>query len=1117
MAIPKIRSLAGILLFCLFAQGAAISAEAAVSKTSKRVLRLGAAVTLTASDFSAAALSTTSIQWSWSTAAFTGSGIDGYYLYSSSTSARAVLPPSTSFYIDAGLGVNKSYTRWLTAYDGSDEGSDSQHMEKYTYALPPTTITLSSVTAESAYVTWHFSSATAYAVECSTNGGAEYIRNRDVFVPWQTITLLSNRNYLIRLGAVNGDNELTPGVYSAVKAATTPPLDLTMTGVAISSYTIQWQWSTGTFAGTGITGYRIYHSTTTDDDTIPVDGCDGGIVHTIVGVDVSSWTETFVDIETTTYSVDAGSVTSVLTYAANSRHTRWIKAVGILESPGTFMYQKYTYAIAPATCTAVYGDPAVTYVYETYLNLNWNLSPASAYVIDYSTAADFTLSLTSAIVSGAPATVSALTENTKYDFRLGAINGDGEQTPDNVLNPLAYSGVYRVMTRPSPPYAFSCAPFTDTALHCSWSTAAYVNISYIAGYGIGEIKYNEDGTSYWDPLDSIDAADSREYSLDYLLTNSTHTVSIFTAQTDPAWGPVHGFDPAWYYSRFGSSVLSDEAATFATPPNDVVFDTVGARSAGMWWREPEVPATQYRVERSTTTGERGPWVFISSVTGAHFQDTGLTPSTTYSYRLGAINLLGFQTIGLSSATGGNRRDYSFVSSTITRHVAPTLYAVATGTTSIIWQWTDTVPGVLSYTLYTSSGGVIIAGLSAATTYWAEVNLSSANARYTRRVRSIAADGEGDYCEASASTLANPPAAAVITSSAMHSMSLGWAANGSARYKIDRSLDGSSWTGLKAWSDVFVSTWFNDSGLRYATTYYYAVSGYNDDGIVSVSSAIPAGANMTRPLPAAYTVVFTTATVSLSVTAPLPGVGQLTVEIPAGSPDGYFTISTGAAASPIEIAKSSLDAATAKLSNASLLSGSIVELHLYDVYGYALASNLSSPARITITYTDSNNDGIVDGTSPQMQVSTLKLFNLDTGALVWNQQKNSVINKSAKSVYADISHFSLYALGSVTSTAGALAGVFAYPNPYRPLSSGDFGQSAFGDGIVFESLPARAKVRIFGLAGTQVADLNDYDGDGRCLWNTRNPDGAKVASGIYLYVVTGPDSSDKKTGKVAIIR
>ena len=226
MTIKQSRSFAVLLLACVFAQALTPVSEAAVSKTSKRIIRPSSSVTAVVSDLRAAALSTTSIQWNWSTGTFTG--IDGFHIYLSTRPgvliSSASLTAGTSFYVDSGLGVNKVYTRWITAYQGADEGSDSQHIEKHTFALPPDTITLSTVTAESVYVTWHFSSATAYAIECSTNGGADYVRNREAFVPWQTIPLLSNKNYLIRMGAVNGDDELTPGTYSVIKTTITPPL-----------------------------------------------------------------------------------------------------------------------------------------------------------------------------------------------------------------------------------------------------------------------------------------------------------------------------------------------------------------------------------------------------------------------------------------------------------------------------------------------------------------------------------------------------------------------------------------------------------------------------------------------------------------------------------------------------------------------------------------------------------------------------------------------------------------------------------------------------------------------------------------------------------------------------
>ncbi|PIU20347.1 MAG: hypothetical protein COT18_02820, partial [Elusimicrobia bacterium CG08_land_8_20_14_0_20_59_10] len=91
----------------------------------------------------------------------------------------------------------------------------------------------------------------------------------------------------------------------------------------------------------------------------------------------------------------------------------------------------------------------------------------------------------------------------------------------------------------------------------------------------------------------------------------------------------------------------------------------------------------------------------------------------------------------------------------------------------------------------------------------------------------------------------------------------------------------------------------------------------------------------------------------------------------------------------------------------------------------------------------------------------------------------------------------------------------YPNPYRPGSGGNFDNTMFGAGIVFESLPARSKIKIYSLSGALVAEVSDDDGDGRCLWNTRNKDGSRAASGVYLYVVSA--DTGKKNGRIAIIR
>jgi len=1126
MPIKKLKNLPGILSLCLSISCFVIPAHAAISKTSKRVMRSAPAPLINVPDFTVAALSTSSLQWSWSTAPFTSPGVDGYHLYTSSASQIIDLSLGTSFYIDTGLAVDKQYTRWVTAYKAGSQGSDSDHLVKYTYALPPATITVSTVLAESAFVTWKFSAATAYEIECSTDNGTDYVRNRDSFVPWQTIPLLSNKNYLIRMGAINGDNELTPGLYSIVETTTTPPITPVLTAVAISSWNIQWQWSTGTFTGTGISGYRLYRSTTAADDSIPTDDYAGAVVADVAGEGTGSWIEPFVD----------GSSTTV---AANSRHTRWLKAVGIIESQRRPIYQKYTYAIAPATCTVYWLDPdpyLVAHVSEHSISLIWNPrmapSEASQYTVDHTTSANFALTIsseiaaanpyTSEIASGNPFTVAGLTDNTKYDLWMGAINGDGEQTPADGLNPFAYSQVYKTITDPPPPYNFAATALTDTVLNFTWSTSTYKHPDYIAGYTIAERIYNPVTKMYeWFHEKSVPGVASSSYSLDYLITNSTHTRWAWATQTDPDWvagAPHYPIDPEcqYHYCPHGSYAIDATGATFATPPNDVVFDTITAHSISTYWKEPEVPATSYRLERSTTTGEKGPWVFVSSVVGNAFTDTGLIPSTTYSYRIGAVNLLGVQTLGLADATTGYRRDYSFVRTISTLQKAPLLYADVLSPSSIKWRWETDVPLVLSYNLYTGTDGVIASNLPLGTTSLIEVNLPSANARYTRRIRSVTAQGEGDFSEVSVYTFANPPSSLTLSSAGVHSLSIDWSGNGGSQFKIDRSTDLAGWTTLKSLTDVYVSTSFTDTHLHLATTYYYAVTGYNRDGIPTLSSAT-SSAFRTLDLPAGLKVILSSAAAAQSQTVPIPGLGFITVELPphAAAVDGYILISTNAGTAPVGASPGDLSSAAGKLLPNMLVPGYLTEIYFYDLFGNKLTGNFSAPVKIYFTYPDANNDDLIDGTTPPVGVSALKIMNLDTTDIAWDQLDNSVLDKTSKTVYAYINHFSFYALGNLVSAVGALTDVYAYPNPYKPGTGGAFDRSVFGDGIVFQSLPAKAKIRIYDLSGGLVAKLEDADGDGRCLWNVKNEQGGRVASGVYIYLVTS--GGGVKSGKISIIR
>jgi len=99
----------------------------------------------------------------------------------------------------------------------------------------------------------------------------------------------------------------------------------------------------------------------------------------------------------------------------------------------------------------------------------------------------------------------------------------------------------------------------------------------------------------------------------------------------------------------------------------------------------------------------------------------------------------------------------------------------------------------------------------------------------------------------------------------------------------------------------------------------------------------------------------------------------------------------------------------------------------------------------------------------------------------------------------------------------LGTVHVYPNPYKPADT-KFGDTVLGAGIVFAGLTAQAHIRIYTVTGGLVKSLDETTGNGVCVWDTKNKKGSKVASGVYIYLITNPaDDSQKANGKFAIIR
>jgi hypothetical protein len=91
--------------------------------------------------------------------------------------------------------------------------------------------------------------------------------------------------------------------------------------------------------------------------------------------------------------------------------------------------------------------------------------------------------------------------------------------------------------------------------------------------------------------------------------------------------------------------------------------------------------------------------------------------------------------------------------------------------------------------------------------------------------------------------------------------------------------------------------------------------------------------------------------------------------------------------------------------------------------------------------------------------------------------------------------------------GSLNNVRSYPNPWRSDRHAAIG-------VTFDRMTSNSTVKIFTVSGRHVHSLEAPSGS--VVWDLKNDSGDKVASGIYLYVITN-DQGQKTRGKVVIIK
>ncbi len=423
----------------------------------------------------------------------------------------------------------------------------------------------------------------------------------------------------------------------------------------------------------------------------------------------------------------------------------------------------------------------------------------------------------------------------RHDYQVRALYNDAN------LGSAAYAHATIVATgRPSVPLNLRATAAGASVIDVVWNPPASPGASAIIGY---QLRVSADGGVSWGLPQSTGLSLSFR---DTGLTAGTTRHYQVRAENARDYGP-------W---------TSPKSATTSTgtppgPPLALTATAVSSSAIDLRWSAPLSRGSSaiigYRIERSST--RTGGWRDLEDDTGntrTTYRDTGLSPNTTYYYRVSAINSFG---------TG----DPSNVEGAITQQGVPDapgrLTAQARGVSVIELRWTRPSSSGAS-----PVNGYQIQWSSTGTSRWRDLEDDTRDTRTTYedtglapsttrhyRVRAISRAGPGAWsnvADATTDELTVPGAPTSLRATApigedgSEQIRLTWrapASNGGSPitgYRIRTAPSASGPWGILVASTGNATTTYLHTGLAPNTTRYYRLFALNAQGESAPSTEVP---------------------------------------------------------------------------------------------------------------------------------------------------------------------------------------------------------------------------------------------------------------------------------------
>ncbi len=706
----------------------------------------------------ASAVSASQINLTWN-ASTDNVGVVGYYIYRNSSFVGTA--GSTS-YSDTGLSASTTYTYKVAAYDAAGNASAQSSPASATTSAGadtqaptvPAALAASAVSASQINLTWSASTDNVGVVGYYIYRNGSFVRTAGT-TSYSDTGLSTGITYTYRVAAYDAAGNASAQSSSASATtsagadtqAPTVPSGLAASAVSASQINLTWNASTD---NVGVVGYRIYRNGSLAATASGTSYSDTGLsasttyTYNVAAYDaagntsaqsspVSATTSTAADTQAPT--VPAGLAASAvsasqinLTWNASTDNVgvvgyRVYRNGSLAASVGGTSYSDtglsasttYTYKVAaydaagnasaqssPATATTsssgadtqaptVPAALAASAVSASQINLTWSASSDNVGVVGYYIYRNGSFVRTAGTTSYSD---TGLSTGITYTYRVAAYDAAGNASAQS--SPASATTLGGADTQaPTVPSGLAASAVSASQINLTWN-ASTDNVG-VVGYRIyrnGSLAATASGTSYSDT--GLSAS-----------TTYTYNVAAYDAAGN-----------ASAQSSSASATTLGGADTQApTVPAGLAATAVSASQINLTWSAStdNVGVVGYRVYRNGS--------LAASVGGTSYSDTGLSASTTYTYKVAAYDAAG-------NASAQSSPAIATTSSSGADTQAPTVpaalaaSAVSASQINLTWSASTDNVGVTGYYIYrngsfvATAGGTSYsdAGLSATTTY-----------------------------------------------------------------------------------------------------------------------------------------------------------------------------------------------------------------------------------------------------------------------------------------------------------------------------------------------------------------------------------------------------------------